>query len=102
MPKSVWGPIKWKELHARALSPLPMDDEPPWFEAYLEGLPCPKCRVHFEEFVRRCPPDFDSRDAFFNWTVRAHNHVNQANGKPVLSIDAAHQAHQEVYENQED
>ena len=48
MPKDVWGPIKWRELHARALSNLPMAGEEEWFVAYVEGLPCARCRRHFD------------------------------------------------------
>jgi hypothetical protein len=99
MPKSVWGPIKWKELHCRGLIGLPMGEERHWFKAYLAGLPCAKCREHFEAFLRDCPPDFRSRDAFFEWTVRAHNHVNRANDRPLLTTDEARRAHHEFFDN---
>lgn len=81
MPKEVWGPIKWRELHVRALMDFPMDQEAEWFKAYVDGLPCPECRKHFKAFLEKVPPTFTTRDAFFDWTVRAHNHVNQACGK---------------------
>lgn len=93
MPKEVWGPIKWKELHVRALSPFPMDGEAEWFEAFLNGLPCPKCRAHFCDFLGRTPPDFSSRDAFFGWTVEAHNFVNEATGKPRVGLAEAKKLH---------
>jgi hypothetical protein len=99
MPKSVWGPIKWKELHCRALVPLPMNGESYWFAAYLEGLPCAKCRLHFEAFVHDHPPDFRSRNAFFEWTVLAHNHVNEANDKPVMTLAEARWAHREIFKD---
>ena len=94
MPKEVWGPIKWKELHVRALAPLPMDDEPKWFEAFTKGVPCPKCREHFCSFLEAHPPAFNSREAFFDWTVAAHNFVNSATGKQSVSLSAARQLHQ--------
>jgi hypothetical protein len=93
MPRSVWGPIKWKELHVRALSPFPMSEEAQWFDAFLAGLPCPKCREHFKGFLEQTPPDFTSREAFFNWTVQAHNFVNEATGKPLLDVDEARSLH---------
>lgn len=93
MPKSVWGPIKWKELHSRALTSLPMDDEAKWFQQYVEGLPCPECREHFEQFLGENPPDFTNRGSFFEWTVRAHNFVNRACGKKELSADEARELH---------
>jgi hypothetical protein len=97
MPKSVWGPIKWKELHCRALAPLPMDGEEKWFEAYMQGLPCAKCRTHFEEFIKQNPPDFHSRERFFKWTVRAHNHVNRAHNKPTLKTEEALRLHRDAW-----
>src|SRR4030095_16034680 len=53
----VWGPIKWKELHTRGLIDLSMDEEQKWFETYVEGLPCPKCRSQFQAFLADHPPD---------------------------------------------
>lgn len=94
MPKSVWGPIKWKELHSRALIDRSMDGEERWVAAYLDGLPCAKCREHFEVFLRQSPPDLQSRQLFFAWTVAAHNFVNRATGKRSLSIAEAFQEHQ--------
>jgi hypothetical protein len=98
MPKTVWGPIKWKELHCRALSSLPMDSESQWLQAFLDGLPCHKCREHFEAFIGAHPPDLRSRRHFFEWTVRAHNHVNAARGKPRLTFKQARSAHHEFFE----
>jgi hypothetical protein len=94
MPKSVWGPIKWKELHYRGLVELPMEEEDEWFFAFREGLPCPKCRQHFDDFVKRNPPDFRSRKRFFAWTVTAHNHVNRALGKSTLTLRQARALHE--------
>lgn len=99
MPKSVWGPIKWRELHCRALAPLPMDQEEEWFRNYREGLPCTKCRTHFENYIAQCPPDFRSRPDFFTWTVNAHNHVNQALGKRHVSLPEARRLHPYVFDD---
>ena len=99
MPKSVWGPIKWRELHCRALVDLPMDDEQEWFRNFREGLPCAKCRVHFEDYIAHHPPDFSSREKFFQWTVDAHNHVNQHTGKKIVSLDEAHKIHEYVFDD---
>jgi Erv1 / Alr family len=93
MPKSVWGAIKWRELHARGLIDLPMDGEKKWFEDFVAGLPCPKCRHHFEEYVRLVPPDFSSRVAFFAWGIDAHNFVNAATKKRLMSMEEAYRLH---------
>jgi len=70
-----------------------MNGEPEWFAAFVAGLPCPKCRQHFEEFLRSHPPDFESRTRFFSWTVAAHNFVNRSNGKPEMSLTMAQRIH---------
>ena len=93
MPKSVWGPIKWAELHARAMANLPMEGEDKWFEQFIAGLPCPKCRAHFEKFVAAHPPVFHSRIQFLLWTISAHNHVNTCTGKRTLGLDEAIRIH---------
>jgi hypothetical protein len=93
MPKEVWGPIKWRELHYRGLIKLPMDDEWDWFNSFRKGLPCPKCRKHFEMFVQKNPPDLSSRPKFFAWTVAAHNHVNEALHKKTVSVEKARRLH---------
>jgi len=94
MPKSVWGPIKWKELHCRYLTGLPMEGEEQWFNDFIDGLPCPKCRNHFEEYVKEHPPILKTtRIGMFAWTVDAHNHVNFRNGKRIWTIGEALDAH---------
>src|SRR4029453_18823841 len=89
MPKSVWGPIKWRELHTRAMVDLPMTDKAKWFQSFIAGLHCPKFLHHFECFVAVNPPVFTSRMEFLLWTISAHNAVNQATGKRSLGISEA-------------
>lgn len=93
MPKAIWGPIKWSELHARALAYLPMAGEQAWFDDFVRGLPCPKCRRHFEVFLEDNPPDLSSRPAFFAWTVQAHNYVNRSKKRPELTLEEALAVH---------
>jgi hypothetical protein len=93
MPKEIWGPIKWKELHCRALIDFPMDKEEQWFEEFLDGLPCPHCRKHFEQFLEKHPPPFENRESFFKWTVDAHNHVNGKLGKKEIDHQEAYRLH---------
>lgn len=86
MPKSVWGPLKWKELHTRALAYLPMEGEKEWFDSFVKSIPCQHCQKHFQLFVEKNPPDFTDRVAYFKWTVAAHNYVNRSNNKEEWSI----------------
>jgi hypothetical protein len=90
MPKQVWGPIKWKELHTRALIPLSPDELKDWFGGFMASLPCEECRTHFNQWVLDNPPDFTK---FFAWTVAAHNEVNEKTGKPSVSEEEARIIH---------
>lgn len=89
MPKAIWGPIKWRELHCRALAYLPMDHEEQWFKSFIESIPCEKCKAHFYSFIEQNAPDFSSRPAFFRYTVLAHNWVNRALHKKELDLSEA-------------
>lgn len=97
MPKSVWGPIKWKELHCRALAYLPMDREREWFDSFVQSIPCQKCQAHFELFLKDNPPDFSSRPAFFRWTWLAHNYVNKATNKGTVDLSHALFHNREIF-----
>ena len=46
------------------------------------AYPCAECARHFEEVVRRVPPDVSSGAAFRQWTCEVHNEVNVRLGKP--------------------
>lgn len=89
MPKAIWGPLKWRELHCRALVYLSMDHESEWIKSFIESIPCPKCRHHFDSFILVSPPVLTSRPAFFRWTIEAHNFVNRALEKKELDLDQA-------------
>lgn len=91
MPKSAWGPMKWKELHCRALAYLPMEGEQGWFDSFVESIPCSKCKHHFESYLKQNPP-FEkpiTRPEFFQWTVDAHNYVNRQLRKKELTYAEA-------------
>lgn len=89
LPKSIWGPLLWRQLHCRALSYLPMKGEQEWFNAFIQSIPCPHCQKHFQLFVEQNPPDFKDRPSFFRWTVLAHNYVNKAKDKKEVDLATA-------------
>jgi Erv1 / Alr family len=70
-----------------------MEGEEDWFKSFVTSVPCPKCQKHFEEFLKVRPPDFSSRTAFFVWTVNAHNYVNEATKKRLVTLDEAYKMH---------
>ncbi len=86
--KKYWD--HWLELH---LKPVPT---PVWFQDWLNRIPsigC-HCQTDFQEIVSRLPPDFSNKEAFFEWSVAAHNCVNAKLLKPKLSIDQVRQVYQ--------
>lgn len=89
MPKSVWGPLLWRQLHCRALAYLPMHSESKWLDDFILNIPCPLCQAHFNEFHKMNPPDLRSRIAFFEWTVSAHNYVNRSKNKKEYTVAEA-------------
>lgn len=46
--------------------------------------PCGECARHFEEIVRRNPPDCSSGLEFQRWMCAVHNEVNASLGKPMF------------------
>jgi len=93
MPKSVWGPLLWQQLHARALAYLPMKGEQEWLDAFLISIPCPHCQKHFNLFMDENPPDLSDRPSMFAWTVAAHNYVNRSKHKEELTLEQALLSH---------
>lgn len=59
-------------------------------------VPCGICRRHFAAYLARNPPNVQSGQAFFQWTVDLHNHVNRRNGKRIFTYDEARNAVQPV------
>lgn len=75
----------WRELHAYNPAEWSADKAQTWFKAWLRRVPsfgC-ACREHFRRILKKLPPDFSSRDAFYAWSVAAHNEVNKSLGKPI-------------------
>lgn len=55
--------------------------------AFQKVLPCDNCRNHFAELLNKYPPQLQSRDAFMEWVVKAHNEVNERTGKRRYSME---------------
>lgn len=83
--KKVWGPLKWAELHRRALAVGNVNDSE-WLHGFVQSLPCGECKLHFAQNIQQNPPVFRH---YFDWTVGIHNIVNVMLGKPVMTVDVA-------------
>lgn len=60
-----------------------------WFDGWCAGIPCGSCKHDWFIIIRNFPPDFSSAQAFFEWSVAAHNLVNKKLDKPELSLEEA-------------
>lgn len=61
-------------------------------------FPCSKCKVHFEEYLERHPPEQicgETPDSLFRWSVDFHNAVNSFTGKSQVSYSEARSIYQE-------
>jgi len=93
---NIWGGSGWLFSDAICLSypSNPTDDEKQhyknFFHAYPIILPCNKCRLHFNQYLKRNPLNdkiLSSKDKLINWILGARNNVNQINGKKEIKIE---------------
>ena len=84
----------WHALHTYAVGQSnrwSADFAQVWFGKWLDAIPnfgC-SCQENFRDLIDELPPMFDSADAFFQWSVHAHNCVNTKLGKPLISVEDA-------------
>lgn len=84
----------WRQLHAYAVEHWDDWDEDAarkWlieWEATIPRYGC-ACRKHWRGIKRDLPPVFRSAKCFFQWSVAAHNAVNESLGKPIMSQEQA-------------
>ena len=87
----------WKELHTRAINYTGKDDRN-FIQKWTTKIPrftkgC-KCREFWTVWSRSNPPKFTPAGAYFEWTVKAHNAVNQKLGKKTFTVDEAKKFYQ--------
>lgn len=93
---STWGRQAWHFIHAVALSypqePTEEDKEnyKRFFYSLSDVLPCAICGINFAEKLETSPPNLESQDSLWKWTVDVHNQVNKKNNKPTLTYDEAY------------
>ena len=79
----------WQEIHTRPLELKAPQDDSAYIARLLPRVPCGECRTHWKKLLAELPPDYSSLDAYFAWTVNAHNRVNERLGKSVLTVEEA-------------
>lgn len=86
--KEEWGPSFWNFYHNFATKypekptrhdKLAASDT---IRRFIDAIPCNNCETDFKQWVKDNPPNLNSKQELFDWTVRGHNHVNKKTGKP--------------------
>lgn len=96
-----WGPGAWNTLHVFAHSaPEELTNDEmqkfAWFlNTFAEYLPCPRCRRHFQDFLKRRMTEdtLHERSSIVKLLNDAHNEVNARTGKRVYTLEE----HYKVY-----
>ncbi len=87
----------WKELHLRCLNHTPNTNDVHWLHTVWipkipryssRGTEC-KCKEDWYKWYSQNPPNFATKDTYFDWSVRAHNAVNAKLNKQIISVDEA-------------
>lgn len=93
-----WGPAGWHFMHAVTMTypEVPSDQDKERYRIFFESitavLPCPACRRHYQENLKKLPIRLESRSDLFKWLIDIHNEVNKKNKKRILSYDEAFEA----------
>lgn len=96
-----WGPNVWYTLHMFAhtaperLSAVEQREYAQWLHLTAKRLPCPTCRTHFADFLRRkmTPTSVSTRADLVALMNDAHNEVNARKGKRIYTF----KEHYDVY-----
>lgn len=82
---------KWKEIHtngARVIhGEISHSEFCHWVRGVPNTLPCPTCRRHAWEYIRRYPPEKQPNSFLWGWQF--HNSVNERKKKPLMDYITA-------------
>lgn len=89
--KEMDGPALWAVLHRRPYVGFKDPaSEQRWIDnEFTPSITCVICLEHWLLLLKEFPPDFSSPDAYFEWTVKVHNKVNERLGKAQYSLFAS-------------
>lgn len=80
--RRVWGPLAWNLIHTFAQA-CPDDASPQNIQQYKKLMnslssiiPCPMCKQHCLDNLRRKPMNFTNKDEMVNYFMDFHNLVN--------------------------
>lgn len=88
--KAELGRAAWKLFHTTMarFPDKPATDESQALKDYIHLFarlyPCGECAKHFQQILKKYPPQVSSRSSAAAWACFVHNEVNTSKGKPVF------------------
>jgi FAD-linked sulfhydryl oxidase len=88
--KAELGRAAWKLFHTTMarFPDEPTKDESDALKSYIHLFarlyPCGECAQHFQQILKKYPPQTGSRSSAAAWACFVHNQVNEAKGKPIF------------------
>ncbi|EXJ61290.1 uncharacterized protein A1O5_11847 [Cladophialophora psammophila CBS 110553] len=88
--KAELGRAAWKVLHTTMarFPDKPTQDESDALKSYIylfaRLYPCGECAEHFQQILKKYPPQTSSRSSAAAWACFVHNVVNERKGKPIF------------------
>ena len=73
-----------------------------FFYSLQKVIPCPKCRRHYSENLKKIPIRLQSRDDLIRWLIDIHNAVNKSTNKPTMSYEDVYEKYDKLYNKKED
>ncbi|KKY15043.1 putative fad dependent sulfhydryl oxidase erv2 [Phaeomoniella chlamydospora] len=91
--KAELGRAAWKLLHTTMarFPENPTEDEKEALKSYIwlfaRLYPCGECAAHFQEILKKYPPQTSSRNTAVGWACFVHNEVNKRKNKPLFDCN---------------
>lgn len=108
MEPNIWGPPAWLFLHSITFnyphSPSSNDKQNynTFFHALKNVIPCPTCRKHYSDNLKKIPIRLNTRDDLIRWLIDIHNSVNKSTNKPILSYEEVYDKYDQLYNKKEE
>ncbi len=89
--KAELGRAAWKLFHTTMarFPDQPSDEESAALKSYVylfaRLYPCGECASHFQNILKKYPPQTSSRSTAAAWACHVHNEVNKSKGKPMFN-----------------
>uniref|UniRef100_A0A6C0M0D5 thiol oxidase n=1 Tax=viral metagenome TaxID=1070528 RepID=A0A6C0M0D5_9ZZZZ len=96
----IWGPHAWFFLDSIIISIN--NDNLQIYKSFFSNLgavlPCAKCRIHFDEYIKSHPlTDVSNKDEFLIWFNTLHNEIRIWNGTSPRDIKSVLQFYNQQY-----